>query len=198
VTNDINVLRNTVSLENPVSISSADRTAPEMTVSVHGTFALPLSDGSTCDKLMYYCPSLADTIVSPQHFTSSAIHDRRYNGYCLIDMPGCCRILVSHSHDNDTSFIVPQKINDLYFISGSSPGSSGPHVSHLATYPQLLSEICYQRLSHPSPTRLSVLAKHSIDLPSQLDCTFIKCLWHQCLMCINCTNCDSLGTPTTS
>jgi hypothetical protein len=117
-TNDINVLRVTIALENPFNISSADLTAPAMTASVCGTFILPLSDGSTCDVLMYYCPSLADTILSLHHFTSSAIHDCRYNGYCLIDMPGCCHILLSHSHDNDASFIVLQKSNDLYFIAG--------------------------------------------------------------------------------
>jgi hypothetical protein len=87
-TNNILVLRATVDLQTPFPISSADRTASAMTISVIGMFVLPLSDGSTCDIPMHYCLSLADTIVSPQHFTSSAIADRRYNGYCLIDMPG--------------------------------------------------------------------------------------------------------------
>jgi hypothetical protein len=95
-TNNILVLRDTIDLQTPFTISSADRTAPAMTASIFGMFVLPLSDGSTCDIPMYCCPSLADTIVSPQHFTSSAIADRRYNGYCLIDMLGCCRILLSH------------------------------------------------------------------------------------------------------
>jgi hypothetical protein len=117
-TNEINVFCDTVALENPFPISSADRTAPAMMASVRGTFVLPLYDGSNCDIRMYYCPSLADTIVSPQHFTSSAIHDRRYNGYCLIDMPGCCHIILSHMNDNDASFIALQKSNDLYFIAG--------------------------------------------------------------------------------
>jgi hypothetical protein len=88
--NDINVLRNTTALENPFPISSANQTAPALTASVRGTFVLPLYDGSTCDIPMYYCPSLTDTIVLPQHFTSSAIHERWYNGYCLIDIPGFC------------------------------------------------------------------------------------------------------------
>jgi hypothetical protein len=139
-----------------------------MTASVRGTFVLQLSDGSTCDIPMYYCPSLSDTIVSPQHFKSSAIHDRRYNGYCLIDMPGCCRILLLHNNDNDASFIALQKINDLYFVAGSAPGSSGSRVSHLATKPQLLSKIWHQRLGHPGPTQLILLAKHSNGVPLQL------------------------------
>jgi hypothetical protein len=167
-TNDINVLQDTIDLKNPFLISSANRTAPAMTASVRGTFVLPLSDGSTCDIPMYYCPSLDDTIVSPQHFTSSAIRDLQYNGYCIINMPGFCCILLLHSHDNVASFIVLQKSNNLYFVAGSSPGSSGPHVSRLATKPQLLSELWYQRLGHPGLTQLSVLAKHSTGLPSQL------------------------------
>jgi hypothetical protein len=108
--NGMNVLRNTVALEKPFPISSADRTAPAMTASVCDTFVFPLFYGSTCDIPMYYCPSLTDTIycpsltdtiVLPQHFTSLAIHDRRYNGDCIIDMPSCCHIILSHSHDND-------------------------------------------------------------------------------------------------
>jgi hypothetical protein len=105
-TNNINVLRDTIALENPFPISSADQTLPAMTALVRGTFVLPFSDGSTCDIQMYYCPYLADTIISPQHFTSSTIHDHRYNGYCLIDMYGCCSFLLSHSNDNDVPFIV--------------------------------------------------------------------------------------------
>jgi hypothetical protein len=112
-TNNILVLRDTVDLKTPFPISSADRTALTMTASILGMFVLPLSGGSTCDIPMYYCPSLADIIVSPQHFTSSAIADRRYNGYCLINMPGCCRILLSHLNDNDTSFTALNKSNDL-------------------------------------------------------------------------------------
>jgi hypothetical protein len=165
---DINILRGTVSLENPFPISSANRTAPAMMVSVSGTFVHLLSDGSTCDIPMYYCPSLSDTIVSPQHFKSSAMPDSRYNGYCLIDMPSCCRILLSPSNGNDAPLVVLQKINDLYFIDGSTPGSSGTHVSHLATKTQLMSELCHQCLGRPGPTQLSLLVNHSTGLLSQL------------------------------
>jgi hypothetical protein len=167
-TNDINVLRDTVDLENQFRISSADRTAPAMMASVRGTFVLLLSDGSKCDIQMYYCPSLADTIIYPQHFTSSAISDSRHNGYCLIDMPGCRRILLSHTNDNGASLIALQKINNPYFVAGSAPGASVHRVSHLATKPQILSDLWHQRLSHPGPTQLSVLANHSTGIPSQL------------------------------
>jgi hypothetical protein len=138
-TNNILVLRDTVDLETPFPISSADRTAPAMTASVRGTFVLPLSDRSMCDIPMYYCPSLAETSVSPQQFTSSDIAVRRYNGYCLVDMPGCCRILLSHSNNNHTSLIARHKSNNLNFIAGSMPDSSGSRVSWLDTKPQLLS-----------------------------------------------------------
>jgi hypothetical protein len=90
---------------------------------------------------MYYCLSLGDTVISPQRFTSPTIQDHRYNGYCLIDLTGCCRILLSHLHDNDASFITLQKSNVLYFIAGFVPSSSGSHVSRLTTKPQLLSEL---------------------------------------------------------
>jgi hypothetical protein len=156
------------SLDNLFPISSADQTAPAMTASVRGRFVLPLSDGSTCDIPMYYCPSLADTIMSPQRFTSLAIHDRWYNGYCLIGMSGCCCILLSHSHDNDASFIALQKSKDLYFIAGLLPGSSGPRVYPLATKSQLLSELWHHRLGHAGPTQLIVVATHNTGLPSQL------------------------------
>jgi hypothetical protein len=112
-TNIINILRDTVELEHQFLITSVDRTVPAMTSLVSGTFSLPLSDGSTCDIPMYYCTSLEDTIISPQHFTSPAIQDRRYNGYCLIDLPGCCLILLSYSNENDVFFISLQKSNGL-------------------------------------------------------------------------------------
>jgi hypothetical protein len=139
-----------------------------MTASILGIFFLALSDESTCYIPMFYCPCLADTIVSPQHFTSSAIAARQYNGYCLIDMPGFYHIFLSHSNDNDTSFIALNKSNNLDFISGSTPDSSGSCVSRLTTNPQLLSELWHQRLGHPGPTQLGALAKHSTGLPSLL------------------------------
>jgi hypothetical protein len=83
-------------------------------------------------------------------------------------MPGCCCILLSHSNDNDTSFIALNKSNDLYFISGSTRDSSGSRVSRLATKPQLLSELWHQRLGHPGPIQLGTLTKHSTGLPSLL------------------------------
>jgi hypothetical protein len=78
--NNILLLRDMVDLQIPFPISSSDHTAPAMTASILSMFVLPLSDGSTCDIPVYYCPSLADSIVSPHHFTSSAIADCRYNG----------------------------------------------------------------------------------------------------------------------
>jgi hypothetical protein len=161
-TNNINVLPDTVALESPFSITSADRTALAMMVSVHGIFVLPLLDGVTCDIPMNYCQFLADTIISPQHFTSW------YNGYCLIDMPGCCRIFMSNTNDNDASFIALQKSKYMYVVSGSAPGSSGYCVSRLATKPQLLSELWNRRLGHPGLMQLIVLDKLSTCLPSQL------------------------------
>jgi hypothetical protein len=85
-TNNINVLRDTVELEHLFPITSADHTMSAMTALVRGTFAIRISNGSTCNIPMYYSASLSDTIVSLQHFTSPVIQDLRYNGYCLIDL----------------------------------------------------------------------------------------------------------------
>jgi hypothetical protein len=79
-TDNINVLQDTVDLDKPFPISSANRTAPTMMASIRGTFVIPLLDGSVCDIPVYYLPSLADTIVLPQHFTSSGNAGRPYNG----------------------------------------------------------------------------------------------------------------------
>jgi hypothetical protein len=81
-------------------------------------------------------------------------------------MPGCCHILLSHTHDNDASFIALNKSNDLYFIAGSAHLSSSSRVSRLANEPQLLSKLWHQRIGHPCPTPLSVFAKHINGLPS--------------------------------
>jgi hypothetical protein len=51
--NNINVLRNSVELEHPFPIKSADRNVPAMTASIRGTFVLLLSDRSNCDIPMY-------------------------------------------------------------------------------------------------------------------------------------------------
>jgi hypothetical protein len=140
-TNNINILQDTFDLEKLFPISSADLTAPAMIATILGTFFLPLLDGFACDIPMYYCPALPDTIAPPQHFTSSDNADRRYNRYCLIDMSGCCHILLLYISNNDASFIAFNKSNYMHFIAGSAPLSSSPCVSHLATKPQLLPEL---------------------------------------------------------
>jgi hypothetical protein len=83
-------------------------------------------------------------------------------------LPGCCRIILLHSNDNDASFIALQKSKDLYFITGLAPSSSGYLVSRLATKPQLLYELWHQHLGHPGPTQLSLLANHITFFQSQL------------------------------
>jgi hypothetical protein len=139
--NDITVLSNRVKLDNPFPVASADRTSPALLVSVLGTYILRLSDGTTCDIPMYFCPSLSDTIISPQHFTTMDASNRLFNGYCLIDLPGCYRVLLSRSDTRDAAFIDLQKCNNLYFIAGSASVFSGSLLSHVTTKPQLLSEL---------------------------------------------------------
>jgi hypothetical protein len=117
---------------------------------------------------MYYCASLTDNIVSPQHFTSPAITNRIFNDYCRIDLPRCCRILLSRSTSTDAAFIDLYKSNNIYFISGSGISSTGSSISHLATKPQMLSEIWHQRILHIGPAQLSLLAQYSTYLPSKL------------------------------
>jgi hypothetical protein len=138
---NINGLHNTVDLEHPFLISSADYNVLAMMTLIRGTFVLPLSDGSTCNIPVYYFSSLADTIVSPQKSTSPVIQDCCYNVYCLIDLPGCCHILLSHLHDNDVSFIALQKSNALNATAGLMPNSYGPCVSCPATAPGLRAQM---------------------------------------------------------
>jgi hypothetical protein len=139
-----------------------------MTATIKGTFVLPISDGTTCNILLYYCASLKDTIVSPQHFTSPAITDHLFNGYFLIDLPRCCCILLSCSTSNDASFIDLHKINNLYFILGSGRSSTVSSISCLPTKSQMLSELWHQLLGHPGHIQLSLLAHYSTCPPSKL------------------------------
>jgi hypothetical protein len=142
-----------------------------VTASIRGIFFLPLLDGSTCYIPMYHCPSLEDTIVWPRHLTSSDNASRWYNGYCLINIPGCYWLLLSHKRDNYASFIFLNKSNALYFIAGPTPLSSGPSVSGLATNLQLyLQQVCTQY----------ILSKHAMmeifDVPPWvLTPTWIPC-----------------------
>jgi hypothetical protein len=106
-------------------------------------------------------------------------------------MPGCCHILLFYTNDNDASLIAPQKVNDLYFVAGSAPGSSRSRVSRLATKPQLLSELWYQRLGNPGHTQLCMLAKHSTGLLSQL-----KSGLHPMHSCQSCNGGDIRRAPT--
>jgi hypothetical protein len=98
-------------------------------------------------------------------------------------MPGCCHILLSQTNYNDASFIALKKSNYLYFVAGSAPDASGPRVSHLATKPQLLSELWHKRVGHPGPTQRSLLANHSTGLPSQLTAGLHP--MHYCQACNN-------------
>jgi hypothetical protein len=167
-TNDISVLSNRVKLDNPFPVASADRTSPAMLASVLGTYILRLSDGTTCDIPIYFCPSISDTIISPQHFTTMDASHQLFNGYCLIDLSGCCWVLLSRSDTRDAVFIDLQKCNNLYFIAGSASVSSGSLISRVITKPQLLSEFWHQRLGHPGPTQPSALVKHLAGLPPHL------------------------------
>jgi hypothetical protein len=95
-TNNINILCNSVELDHPFLITSADCTVPAMSASICGTFVIQILDGYTCNIPLQICPSLADTIVSTQHFTSPAIQDRHYNYYCLT-VSLTCRVSVALS-----------------------------------------------------------------------------------------------------
>jgi hypothetical protein len=167
-THEVVRLSDMVTMEHLFPISSADRKGMPMTATIKGTFVLLISDGTTCNIPMYYCALLIDTIFSPQHFTSPAITDRLFNGYFLIDLPGCCHMLLSHSMSNDAEFIDRHKSNNIYFILGSGHSSTGSSISRLATKPQMSSELWHQRLGHPGHGQLSVLAQHSTGLPSKL------------------------------
>jgi hypothetical protein len=157
-----------------------------MTATIKGTLVIPLSDGMRCNIPMYYCASLTDIIVSPQHFTSPAIADHLFNGYCLIDLPRCCHILLSRSASNDAAFIDLHKSNTLYFISGSGRSSNGSSISRLTTQTQMLSELCYQRIGHPGPMQLSLLANRSICVPSKLAAGLHT--MHSCQACQACND----------
>jgi hypothetical protein len=98
-------------------------------------------------------------------------------------MSGCCRILLSHTRDNDASFIALNKSNDLYFIAGLAPLSSGLRVPHLATNPHILSQLWYRRLGHPGPTQLSILDNHSTGITSLVTAGFHP--MHSCQACKN-------------
>jgi hypothetical protein len=158
--NDITVLINRVQLANTFPVAIADCTSPAMLASVLSTYVLRLSDGTTCDIIMYLCPSLSDTIISPQHFTTTDTANRLFNGYYLIDLLGCYCVLLLRSDTRDVAFIDLHKSNNLYFLAGSASISSGSIVSRITMNPQLLSELWHQCLGHPDPTQLSVLAKH--------------------------------------
>jgi hypothetical protein len=105
VTNEVAILSNTVTLEHPFPISSDDCKSMPMTATIKGTFVLQLSDGTMYKIPMYYYASPTDTIVLPHHFTSPAITDRHFNDCCLIDLPGCCHLLLPRSMSNDAAFI---------------------------------------------------------------------------------------------
>jgi hypothetical protein len=180
-TNNITVLSNRVNLDNLFPVASADRTSPAMLASVLGTYILRLSYGTTCDIPMYFCPSLSDTIISPQHFTTMDASSRVFNRYCLIDLPGCCRVLLSRSDTRDAEFIDLQKCKLLYFISGSASVSSGSLIYRVTTKLQLLYELWHQCLGHPGPTQLSALVKHSTGLPSHLTAGIHP--MHSCQVC---------------
>jgi hypothetical protein len=107
-------------------------------------------------------------IISPQHFTNMDTPNRLFNRYCLIDLPGCCRILLSRSDTRDAVFVDLHKSNNLYFIAGSASVSSGSIMSRITMKPQLLSELLHQRIGHHGPTHLNILVKHSTGLPAQL------------------------------
>jgi hypothetical protein len=139
--NDITVLSNRVQLANPFPVASADRTSPAILVSVLGTYVLRLSDGTTCDIPMYLCPSLSYTIISLQQCMTTDTANRIFNGYCLIDLSGCCRVLLSCSDTQDAAFVDLQKINNLYFLAGYASISSGSIVYCITKKPQLLSEL---------------------------------------------------------
>jgi hypothetical protein len=96
--------------------------------------------------------------------------NRLFNGYCLIDLPGCFRVLFSRSDTCDAAFVDLQKSNNLYFLAGSASVSYGSIMSRITTKPQLLSELWHQRLGHPGPMKLSVsvIAKHYTGLTAQL------------------------------
>ena len=62
----VDILEDTFTLKVPFFVSSADACAQDMHATVAGWFQLHFSDHSTERILMYHCPRLTETVVSPE------------------------------------------------------------------------------------------------------------------------------------
>ena len=85
-TSTLSLLQNYTPLSVPFDLLGADASVQGMLCPGYGYYPLQFSDGSTTPVIMYYCPQLSETLLSPQHICTQTSNN--YSGFDI-----CCQDL---------------------------------------------------------------------------------------------------------
>mmetsp|Transcript_12630 Transcript_12630/g.36754 ORF Transcript_12630/g.36754 Transcript_12630/m.36754 type:complete len:1246 (+) Transcript_12630:2039-5776(+) len=160
----------------PKMLYGADASVPPMECPGFGYLPVALRDGDDLLVKMWHCPSLGETLISPQ----TICDDERnvYTGF-TIDCPRHPPYhLVFHSDDRQQQAVVPMfKENNLYFLRIDCPQA---HTLR-KTSPILQAELWHQRLGHTGHYQLKHLPKCSTGIPQSVSANIHP--FQQCTIC---------------
>ena len=142
-----------------------------------GYFPQTFTNGTHADVLMYHCPKLSDTLLSPQALCTQA--HTPFLGFDIIcqDMDKAYVRYYSCSGPSYSDAPLTRQNNLFYFTQLSCP----PRVNRLT--PFLSTELWHQRLGHPGMSQLHHLQHCATGLPLGLE-KHIHPL-HNCKVCSN-------------
>ena len=161
-TANLSLLHHYTPLDKPFDLLGADASASGMLCPGFGFFSLFFTNGTTAEIMMYYCPQISETLISPQHICSQS-----YNNFSGFEI---------HCRNMDTAFVrffrssadhfsdAPlTRTNNLFYFKQLT---ITPHANRLT--PLLSTELWHQRLGHPGMHQLRHLQQCATGLPHRL------------------------------
>ena len=161
-TANVSLLHHYTPLDKPFDLLGADASASGMLCPGFGFFSLFFTNGTTAEIMMYYCPQLSETLISPQHICSQS-----YNNFSGFEIH--CRNMDSafvrffRSSDDHFSDAPLTRTNNLFYFKQLT---ITPHANRLS--PLLSTELWHQQLGHPGMHQLRHLQQCATGLPHGL------------------------------
>jgi transposase InsO family protein len=178
VTNNSNILTHFRNIKKYAMQGVAD--GPAIHCTAMGFFPWQSDAGEVLHVKCYFCPEVAETIVSPTDIVNNHINDlKAWGQHCDLDT-GTGWIRLYPRVDTLPPIIYTlHKSNNLWYHVGTStsqdyePPHPQPRISHLTAPAQY--KLWHQRLGHPGERVMSIVHLHIDQIPPLRGTAFYKC-----------------------
>jgi hypothetical protein len=161
-TADKSILENYTPLAQPFSLLGADASVNGMMCPGYGYFPLQFIQGTVERILMYYCPQLSETLISPQHICAQT--ENLFSGFDIrcqdMDQASIRFFSPSGLYYADAPLT---RTNNLFYFTQMSIRPKAHHLS-----PLLNTGLWHQHLGHPDMHQLKHLQHCTTGLPTGL------------------------------